>query len=137
MLRFLCLIPKILRNDPFMHTYIATITWEHSIKPTQCFCKWMTGRHADADRVFLQFDNEQDRKFTNTAEKQNRYFLSLCRRANVSDMIFLFACTVADVSLVPAETAAFIHPIDYCSLSPSKRYRIPHLQSKHNHAVCV
>lgn len=51
----------------------------------------MTGRHADADRVFLQFDNEQDRKFTNTAEKQNRYFLSLCRRANVSDMIF-FVC---------------------------------------------
>lgn len=88
MLRFLCLIPKILRNDPFMHTYIATITWEHSLKPTQRFCKWMTGRHAVADRVFLQFDNEQDRKFTNTAEKQNRYFLSLCRRANVSDMIF-------------------------------------------------
>lgn len=97
----------------------------------------MTGRHAVADRVFLQFDNEQDRKFTNTAEKQNRYFLSLCRRANVSDMIFLFACTVADVSLVPAETAAFIHPIDYCSLSPSKRYRIPHLQPKHSDAVCV
>lgn len=97
----------------------------------------MTRRHADADRVFLQFDNEQDRKFTNTAEKQNRYFLSLCRRANVSDMIFLFACTVADVSLVPVETAAFIHPIDYCSLSPSKRYRIPHLQPKHSDAVCV